>query len=483
MIYKVIIFWIGSIVFTLWGLFACRANKAFVYVIFGLMIFALTDPDNLSITFFAHPDYKMATRGFEIHLADVCAFILFLHLWTTTPAGKLSFVPPLTLPQLLFILVAALSWLFASPAVTNPLAAMQSALTPDTLQYGYAMETVLELKLYPLFEISKLFRGLLIFWVCVNLSADKNIIRTIYVVFSVLIIYFTIKSLILRYIMGVHRVTAGIGHYNNFNTFMGLMGAFLIPVAFSSKKFLISGFMWFLVVCTVLCIILTISRSALAAFGIAMIVATPILLFKYMNAKNIFFLMCGGVACLALLGKAHHTLMERFTIKNPTVAAFEGREALKNEARMMAMDYPFGVGMGNFSAWSILRYSAQTGAELGNFAHNSFYLTLGELGYPGLVAFWIFWLRYAQVGFIGLFYRLFSKDSFALSAMMGANLSIIFLMPQLWFQFTYRATPIYLLVHIILGIGVGQYLLARRERIENALLESRDQTYATQHSR
>lgn len=464
MIYKVIIFWVGAIIFTLWGIIACRANKMFVYVVFGLMILSLTDPDNLSITFFTHPDYKMATRGFEVHLADLCALVLFINLVTNKPLSKLHFIPPTTIPQLCFIVMAIISWLAAESAVTNPLAAMQSQLSTKSAAYGYSMETILHLKLYPMFEIVKLFRGLLVFWVCVNLSEDKNIIRTIYILFSVLLIYYFFKSLTLRYIFHVNRVTAGIGHYNNFNTFIGLMGAFMLPVAMTSRKILSSAFGWFLILSTVVCIILTISRSALLAFGIAMALGIPILLLKYLNAKNIFFVMCGFVATIGVLGKAHQTLTQRFSYANPTAAAFAARGALNEEARLMARDYVFGVGMGNFSAYSILRYANMTGAELGNFAHNSFYLTLGELGYPGFITFIIFWLRYLQVGFLGLLYRLFSDDRFALAAMLGANLAIIFLIPQLWFQFTYRATSVYLLVHIIMGIGVGHYLLARTDR-------------------
>lgn len=464
MLYKVIVFWIGSIVFFLWGLLACRVNRRFVYILFAAMIFSLTLPNSLSITFFPHPEYKMATRGLEIHLADICALTLFFHIIAVTPRHLLYIIPPLTTPQLLLITTAILSWFFVPPAVANPLAAMQSSLKQGTLLHTYSMETILHLNLYPLFEIAKLFRGFLIFWVCVNLSRDRNIIRTIYVAFSILLLYFALKSLTLRYFYGVHRVSAGIGHYNNFNTFIGLMGAFLIPLAFSTKRTVTSLFVWSLLLCASISIILTISRSALFAFILVLLLSTPLLLIKYLSFRNTLFLFLGALFGVAMLLKAQHTLMQRFVYNNPTESAFEEREALKNEARLMAKDYTLGVGMGNFSAWSILRYSHLTRAELGNFAHNSFFLTLGEMGYPGLIIFWIFWLRYIYIGSLGLIYHLLSSDHFGLSAMLGANLSILFMMPQLWFQFTYRATPIYLLVHILLGIGVGQYLLACRQK-------------------
>lgn len=465
MIYKVIIFWVGTIIFLGYGYVACRAYRPFVYLVFGLMLFSLTNVEQLSITFFPHSDYKMATRGFEVALTDLCAIVLAIHILVNIPRKERIGLAPTMIPQMLFITMAIISWTLTPHHAPNPLAAQQSLLNPDSAAYQYSLESFFSLGLYPLFEISKLIRGLFIFWICVNLSKDRNIIKVMIGVFTILILYFTIKSLIMRYALGYNRVTAGIGHYNNFNTFVGLMGAFLIPWAFVIKRFVASGFVWFLILCTVVCIILTISRSALLALGIALIVGSPILLLKYFSPKNLFFLMVGAIAVVGLLLKAQQTLTERFVYKNPTDKAWQARRALDVEAQMMARDHVFGVGMGNFSAYSIMRYSNLTGAELGNFAHNSFYLTLGEIGYPGLFVFILFWLRYAQVGIMGFLYRIFGDDRFAIATMMGCDLAILFLIPQLWFQFTYRATAIYLLVHIIMGIGVGQYLQAKQERV------------------
>ncbi len=471
MVYKIIVFWLGSIFFIPFGYFACRVFKPAVYAIFALMLLSLGDVDDLSITFFGHQEYKMATRGLEIALADLCAIVLLLYILFTTPRQELIKFPPLTLPQFFFIFVAVLSWLATKSVAPNPLAAEIASFNPNSQEYSHALEPTFRLGLYPLFEIAKLFRGFLFFWIAVNLSKDPNIIRVMYVVFSVLIVYFTAKSLILRYVYGVNRVTAGIGHYNNFNTFVGLMGAFMLPLAFSSKRFLISAFIWILMLSTVVCIILTISRSALAAFGIALFFGVPVLLLKFFNAKNLLFMMLGILTMIGLLAKAEKTLTERFVYKNPTEKAWAERTALNNEAKMMAHDFPLGVGLGNFSAWSILRYSQLTGAEIGNFAHNSFYLTMGEMGYLGLFAFMVFWGRFAQLGFIAFIYRLLGNDRFAFGAIMGADLAILFLLPQLWFQFTYRVSAVYLLVHIILGVGIRQYLMVMQEK-KVSLLES-----------
>lgn len=470
MVFKIIIFWIGSFFFTFFSFFFCKISKYGVHAVFGLMLLSLVDQNITTITFFTHPEYKQATRGFEVHLADLCALVLFAHIMLNRPRSERIAFPPLMFLQLLFILVALMSWMASPTAIANPVSGPPNIVGERSAFAILGQESVFYLKLYPLFEISKLLRGMLIFWVTVNLAKDPLIVRVMYGVIGVLLVYFTIKALILRYVFHENRVSAGIGHYNNFNTFVGLLGAFILPLAFSAKRFITSSVVWFLVMCTLVCIILTISRSALFAFALTMIVGAPILLLRFFNIRNLFYICLGVFAFAGLLVKAQNTLMERFVYQNPTSAAYVAREALIEEAKMMAREHVVGVGMGNFSAWSILQYSKITGAELGNFAHNSFYLTLGELGYPGLIIFCLFWVRYFRVGIAAMIRRFYSKDTVAFTTIMGANLAIFFLLPQLWFQFTYRATSIFLLVHIFLGIGVGQYLFALADARKQALV-------------
>ncbi len=462
MIYKTLAFWIGSIIFILYGYSSCRLYKPFAYFIFGLMIWSLTWPDAFSITFFTQPTYKMATRGIEVHLVDLCSIVLFLYLIRTSRNRQIHSIPPTTLPQLAFILVAIMSWMLVEGSVANPLA------THPKLQFTLGMTRVLELNMYPLYEISKLLRGLLVFWVTANFARDAKAIRIVVFIFSVLLMYFTAKSLFLRYGMGIHRVSAGIGHYNNFNTFVGLMGAFILPWAFATKNIFKSAVYWMLILCALVCIILTISRTALAAFGLMCIVGTPILLLRYLDMKNLFFIFLGCLAVAAIGLKSADALLERFTQLNPTAASLTQRTLLNNEAKMMARDFILGVGMGNFSAWSMLRYAALSQAEVGNFAHNSFYLTMAEVGYLGLAAFVMYWLRYIQIGWATFRQRIHESDEANFCTIMGVNLAVVFLLPQLWFQFTYRATPVYMLVHILLGIGVAQYLNIRDARPKQA---------------
>ena len=62
----------------------------------------------------------------------------------------------------------------------------------------------------------------------------------------------------------------------------------------------------------------------------------------------------------------------------------------------MAKENVVGVGIGNFSAWSWLKYAAQVDEQLppGTPPHNLWFINLGELGYPGLLAFILIWIKF-----------------------------------------------------------------------------------------
>ena len=454
MLLKTLAFWVGSIGFLAYGYICCRIYHGFAYLLFAMLVWSLTWPDDLSITFMNSPYYKMATRGFEVHLSDLCALILFVYLLRTSRTWHPTKAPPTLYLQLLLIFVAFISWAMIDGPIPNPLA------THPEHQFDFGLERVLRLTHYPLFEITKLMRGMLIFWVSVNLSKDPDAVKYLRYLFVSLILYYTGKSLFYRYGLGIHRVSAGIGHFNNFNTFSGLMAMFLLPWAFRIRGFISSGFLWFMQLCALLCIILTISRSALLAMAMGGVAGTFILLPRFPSVKNILFIALAFVGAMAIGLKSADALLERFFVQNPTEGSQANRDLLNHEAKVMAGDFVFGVGMGNFSAWSMLRYSSITGAELGNFAHNSFFLTLGELGYPGLLVFALYWIRSYQVIFSGVLrcWRMENEETFC--AAVGSFLAVVFMFPQLWWQFTYRTTPVYMLVHVLVGIGVGQYLVA-----------------------
>src|SRR5262249_42848752 len=93
-------------------------------------------------------------------------------------------------------------------------------------------------------------------------------------------------------------------------------------------------------------------------------------------------------------------------------------------------------------------------------AHNLGALTVGELGIPGLVLFALLWLRWMQTGFTLLWKR--SPDP-----MRRVGVGIFFGLGGLFLQslteWIFRHSPVFYVVHILVGILASLYFLHRHD--------------------
>jgi hypothetical protein len=94
-------------------------------------------------------------------------------------------------------------------------------------------------------------------------------------------------------------------------------------------------------------------------------------------------------------------------------------------------------------------------------AHNLGVITAGELGLPGLAIFALLWARWFQMGFVFLWKR--SPDPML---RMGAGFFFatcgIFL--QSVTEWVFRATPMFMTFHILMGALAGLYYQRKKAR-------------------
>lgn len=218
------IFWLGTAAFIPLGIFLCTLKKSFIKFYFILLFLSLPFP-HLSITFFPWEYYKAATRGIEIHLADLCGFVIFFTLLIRQKEFKIQWLPPLSWPFFLFLFAAIISWLNAESAIVNTLFSKQALLKRET---GFSYP-VFNTGLYPVFEIIKIIRGYFIFWISYNYFGltQRNIYSLIKII-PAFILFYLCYNLFERYGLGIHRVTGGMEHPNLFNTWIAMLGALII---------------------------------------------------------------------------------------------------------------------------------------------------------------------------------------------------------------------------------------------------------------
>lgn len=450
---SVIVFLIGAGLLIPIGVILCRLYKPFMYVIFAAFVISTITLD-WSITFVSRELYKSATRGFEIHQMDLLALVLGMAMWMRPREYRLKFALPLLIPYTIYIAVAFASW-----------AVIEKDVIPNRFLIEILNELpTFELRLFPLFELSKIFRGLFAYWVLVNFIQDKTAYKVLLASLGGLIIYLTCDAVISRYIFGEHRVQVVDFHVNDFNAYVGMMGLFVFAFALQSKirlKWSLLG--WFIMVCALLSIVLTVSRSSLAGFLVGGVVVYGLMLLYSPSVRNILITALAMLCVVLIFGKAVDSLMQRFSFRDNS-ASFDMRTRLNNTAMLMADDHPLGVGMGNFMAYNISQYGEMTGAEKSNIAHNVWFLTLGELGYPGLIAFSLIWLRFYQLILSALIRSREDPRWYVHPALVGALGASVVLQFQNCFHFSYRQTSVYFLMIIFTAVAVRMYLspLGRR---------------------
>lgn len=447
-------FLLGVPVLILVGLLFHPFRKVLVF----LMCYSLCYPQLLSINFVSRASYRMATRGFELGLFDMCTVALFFIMVLQPRGHRFRWFPPLTIAYGIYILFALISWAHAPGHIPVP-ADVYAANTRGGL---YPYYNNFETGLYPLFELSKILRGGFAYLVVLNFLRDEEQFRTLLASLLFVAFVITIEALIDRYIKGYNRVAATLGHPNSLGTFMDMIGILMFGMALFRTTFLSSGTFAIATAASLVSILLTISRGALSAFVLGIWMDVSALFHRYLNLKNFTILFLGSLVALGFFFMAADTITTRFLVQQNAVSDIEYRGLYNEEAKLMAHDYPFGVGLGNFSTYSWLKYGPAVHLnEYGTPAHNLWYLTLGELGVPGLIAFIFYWLRFYSIGLPFLFRRrtdlIYAVAASAVAASMIGHI-------QNMLQLSYRQTSIYMLNKILMGMVVAAWYIDRDTR-------------------
>jgi hypothetical protein len=154
------------------------------------------------------------------------------------------------------------------------------------------------------------------------------------------------------------------------------------------------------------------------------------------------------------MGKAASTLSERFFYSEQTSSALEGRSIYNDEAVLMGNENIFGVGLNNYSPFSLNSYATRVGKEAGALAHNMWYLTFGETGWPGLIAFAFYWICFYTLFFRCCLREAWQKDNLTYTILTGVFSAMLILQLQDLYHFSYRYTSVLYLCNIFMAIVV-----------------------------
>lgn len=438
---KYFLFWLVALAGIPAATALCHFIPRFRHALFVAMIWCTAEPDLVGINFLSREFYRAMTRGIEISLADICSISLaFVFLFD--PKTRVRWLPPLSWCFAAYMLVAVLSWMSAAPSLQVPEGA---ATVPYPL---------FETSLYPLFEITKILRGILLFWVVYQYGRDENNIPVVVTAVGITAAYLAFIVLYDRYALGINRVKATLGHPNTLATYMAMVATFLFAFALSAERWIKSFLILLPCGLAGLCVLMTISRGGLMAMAFGMALVFCLLILRNISFKNGVLVLAGALAGTVMLAMAADTLMNRFFGEQDAEADIEYRGKYNAEARLMAEEHFFGVGPGNFSAWSWNGYAETVDPELppGTPPHNLWFLTLGELGWPGLACFILLWLRYYRLVVPSC---LLGRSGLLHTAVVAATCATLAGHLQNALQLGFRQSPLFFLNHLFLGLALA----------------------------
>ncbi len=441
--FKYLIFFVALVIGVPLGVVLASRYPLLEKAVLFLIVASTVLPDATSINFMSREFYFALTKGFEISLGDLGALVLIgVMLRQRRDYGAPGW-PPMSVLFLLVILSGLASWTTAPSGIVVPAAAQEH---PFFLPYE-----VFETGAYPLFEVSKWIRGFLLFLVIYYYLRKPANLDTVILAVCLCTIWLGVSVLTDRYIHHIHRVKGTLPHPNSLATYMAMCGTFLFSILLAERRWSRVALLAAGVALAGISVVMTISRGGLAALVVGLVLAVLILGWRNLSVKNGVIIALGALAGLIVLAAAADTLLGRFVGEQDAGDDLEYRMYYNNQAKLMAADRLFGVGLGNFSAFSWDRYAEMVNPDNppGTPAHNIWFLTLGEAGYPGLLVFAAFWIRFFALAAPLALWRLQGLEC---AAATGSLLLCLVCHVQAMVQLSFRQTPIFFMLMIAVAI-------------------------------
>jgi O-antigen ligase len=370
----------------------------------GVMPFFL-----VSLNLVSNETYRGSSRGFEVTLVDLVAWCLIFALPKTEARSKV---------RGLYLVICTVSVFFAA---------------------------------VPLYSMFGLWKAMRMFWVAaaayrvVSFGLGSPLLQGI-VVGQVYAFLLAVEQ---RYLLGVHQVAGPFAHQNGLAQAAVLVYSLCLSISLGPgrSRWSLAG-----VLASVGCVVLTLSRG-----GIAMTLLSSVLVFlmsayRHRDPRLIRVAIIGALLIGAVAVKAGDTLTERFT-KAPDASA-HARDLFEEMAELMVEDSPLvGVGLNHYSyANSEEGYADAVGmpeVDKGGVAHNVYWLTLAELGYPGLMAFLLMYCIPVLRGFRHAFGATVAVHG---DVLQGMAVGVMAILIQGQLEYTLRLTMVSQMVWVYIGV-------------------------------
>ncbi|MCF7919788.1 MAG: O-antigen ligase family protein [Candidatus Cloacimonetes bacterium] len=313
---KYLVFFLTLFVAVPIGSQLARTNKSVEKLVHFLYIFLTTE--EITINFVSREFFKGTSRGFEVGIVDLLGLVLYSVILMRASKYPPRIVPPGA--PIYFILFT-----FCLISITN------SAT-------GYIMHSF--------FEIWKMFRMYLYFWINYNYIIYYHNYDTIIYSIRAIIFYISYHVLRQKYVLGLWQAKGPFPHQNSLVMYMIILNSLILGYILNKKKKI--KLFWWVVAFSLgsLSIVSTFSRAGLVCFVLSCMVIIMLSFTGGVSPRKIGVTIL--IMFIGLLGalRAMDSIVKRFETAPENSA--NTRKMLATAAIKMANDKTFGVGLNNF---------------------------------------------------------------------------------------------------------------------------------------
>jgi O-antigen ligase len=430
------------------GIAIARRSPRFLDVIFFLLVFGTTQPESLfglpsDINWLSREWYRGTTRGIEISYLDLLAVILLFGALGMRARER----DPLPKLPGFGLMKAYFAWALL------------------------AVITVSEPKIFGVFELTKIFRALLLFLAVAAYMRSAEQVRIFIFALVAVVFYESGLALYQRYLLGMHRIYGTLGHPNSLSMYCLQIFPLVLSVWFARDAS--ARLRYLCLLSSVLIagvILLTISRTGFASLLVLASLAIFLNVRGNWSSRNIAIAFVLAAAMTGMIFKSWDTISSRFRgfdLQEEYLAEGGDRGSYFRLGVPALRDNPIsGIGLNNWSYWMTNKYAPKIGDvrvpyhsldeapdQLGQNApaHNLYLLTVVELGLVGLVLFVMILVRWLQVAGTNL---LAAGPTFLGRVRIGCFLSLCGLLMQSVTEWIFRQTSILFLAHMVMGVAV-----------------------------
>jgi len=456
------------------GVTAACLSKRVRDVFFFLLVTMSAVTEMWDVNFVSREWYRGTTCGFEISLVDIFALSLLVSAVLLPRDGERRFYWPASLGlMLLFFLFSVVCVAVADP------------------------------KLFGMFALLKLLRGIIVFLAVALYVRTGRELKLLLFALATIVCYEALRAVEQRYRFGIHRVFADLNAPNSLSMYLCMATPVFVAAITSNLPRYLKWLSAAAIALSGLSVLLTISRAGVVTLGFVLLLTVLFTMNWKFTAKKVFVSLFVTVAVAGALAKSWESLSSRFgesTLEQEYENKHaQGRGYYFRMAAALVEDNWLGVGPNNWSYWVSNRYGPRMGFRFAAYpgtdhpprfqvedganvddpqaapAHSLAALTVGEMGFGGLVLMLLLWMRWFQMG-AGFLWRRTEDPMCRIS--IGILFGLLGNFLQSLTEWVFYQTAIFFTFNILLGALASLYHLKRQALKEERALRRIDEEEA-----